>query len=163
MAGIDENQPGDLLRVGGRVEADDDAAKGMADQHIGSRNASAVNEGVEVGHGVCRGARHRHGVAAAGVVSIKRGPRTIIGADARERGDAGEDRHLAPASDSSAIVSQTSALSPVTSLEQNRRAPVAAALQPEPATTTDVDEAGEVTAGRGRAMAPPGWRTGPGP
>ena len=52
MAGIDENQPGDLIRVGGRVEADDDAAKGMADQHIGSRNASAVNEGVEVGHGV---------------------------------------------------------------------------------------------------------------
>ena len=61
VCGINEDQPDDLVRVGAGVEASDQAAEGVAGQHVRPRDCGRGQQGMQVSDDVARGARHRHG------------------------------------------------------------------------------------------------------
>jgi hypothetical protein len=76
--------------VGGGVQAHDDAAKGVANQHIRPWNAGGVQESVKVGDEVSHGARLRNRVATAAAVRGEQRAGSIVGTDASERRDTGK-------------------------------------------------------------------------
>ena len=49
VRGIDEDQPHDLIRVGGGIEAGNEAAEGMTGQHVGTGNRGRGQQRVQVG------------------------------------------------------------------------------------------------------------------
>ena len=61
---VDEDQPGDLIRVGGGVEADDDAAHGVADQDVGAGTPAARRR-------ACRSATASAAVRGIGAGSLR--------------------------------------------------------------------------------------------
>ena len=87
MQGIDEDEPGDVLRMRARERADDEAAEGMSDQDIRRRHVSAVEKMSQLADERRHRARARRRLAP-------RKPGAIVAAHAR---GARDDRlHAAP-------------------------------------------------------------------
>ena len=94
VRGIDEDQPHHLIRVGGGIEAGDQAAEGMAGQHVRTGNRGRGQQRVQVSDDVARGARHGHGITAAAVIEVEDRARAVVGADAGEGGHSRQHRGL---------------------------------------------------------------------
>ena len=89
MRGIDEDQPHDVVRVGGGIEAGDQAAEGMAGQHVGTGDRGRGQQRVQVSDHVARVAGHGHGIAATAVFEVEDRARAVVGTDPSEGGHPG--------------------------------------------------------------------------
>ena len=81
---IDVHQSTHVGRVDRRVHPDQQAAPGMADEHVGRLQADLAEQGVEPFSDVPRGRRESVRVRAADACPI-------VGDDCREAGDVGQD------------------------------------------------------------------------
>jgi hypothetical protein len=109
-----------------------------------------MEQSMEVGDHIRGGAGLRDGVAAAeahvAFVPMDAGdrPRPVVGADAGEAGNGGQ-HHLPAAGGVGAIPAPVVAPSLAARFEHDGGAAGTATFQIQPATTADVDEAGEIT------------------
>ena len=79
MHGIDEHEPGDLVTMPLREQPHQQAAEGMADQHVRRRQLGTVQQRMQVGDELGRAARRDGRIARAA-------PCAVVAADARVRG-----------------------------------------------------------------------------
>ena len=78
-AGIDEDHAGDLVGVGAGVEADEEPADRMGHEHVRPGLTGGLQQRMEVGDHIARGARLRRRIAA-GAVLVVDGPRAVVDA-----------------------------------------------------------------------------------
>jgi hypothetical protein len=93
---VNQDEPDDLTGVDTDVEPDEESAQRVASQDVGTGDACGVKQSVEVGNRVRGGPRLGDGVTAAWADVVFEGryrPRSIVGANASEAGDAGQNHH----------------------------------------------------------------------
>ena len=109
----------------------------MADQHVGSGDIRGLEQGMEVVDRLGRGARHRYRVAPAWqqpVLDDRGRSRPVVGADAGEGGDAGEN-HRARRLRLDQVVAPEVGTGAEARLQHHGRTALSGALQVEPAAT----------------------------
>jgi hypothetical protein len=144
--GVNEDEPDDLTGVGADVEPDEEAAQRVASQDIGTGDACGVKQSVEVGNGVRGGSGLGDGVTAAWADVVFEGryrPRSIVGTNASEGGDARED-HYPRGAQLVEVFAPDPCRTAVTGFKHDRGTARTPALKVQLATVVDVDEAGEV-------------------
>ena len=122
-----------------RVEARDHAAKRVPGQHEGAGGAGRPQQGVEVANDVPSRAGHCDRVASAQRVGEREGARAVIGADAGETCDGGQDRPPRPDRGLGPDRPEVAGAG----FEHHRRTPAAATFEVEPATAANRDAASE--------------------
>src|SRR5690349_4248331 len=143
MSSVDENETCDVVRVGDRVEANHQAAKGMPCQDIRTRYISRNQQAMQVLDNLSRGTRHGDRVATAVMLMIEDGPGTVIGTDTGEGSYTGEDCRPCVARRESSRVPGLAIVSSAC-LEDDRGTASATAFQVEPAPVANVDQSRKV-------------------
>ena len=137
--GVDEHHSVDVLRVGHRIEPDDQPPVGVPDDHERRFDLCGADQRMEVGDRVGNGDRHRHRVAAAGAVIGERRSRAVIGTDPRELRDIGEDGR---------VVRPFVGGGPPAGHNEDGGRSRSAALEVHLPAAANVDRAGEIAVGR---------------
>ena len=165
--GVDRDEPGDLPRVCGRVEAGDQAAEGVSDQQVGTGDSRGAQQRVQVGDRAARGHWLRDRIAAARSAVQQAVVRAIVRADAGEPGDASHHRRPPYGQVESRkevrhqgfLIFDPGFFAPdvgrvaVPRYEDHRGPSAAATLEVDLATTANLDAAGEVAALRSGRLA----------
>jgi hypothetical protein len=89
VGSVEEHEPVDGVRVGGRMEANEKTTDRMTNEHHGLAEARRLDQRAEIIGDIPAGARGRSGVAGAG-----QDVRTVAAADARESRTAATGQHL---------------------------------------------------------------------
>jgi hypothetical protein len=139
---VDENETGDLLWRGSRIQVGNQTTVGVSDQHERCSFVRCAEQGMQIHDRLCSRRRLPHRVTSARLLADRRS-RTIVGANPRNIGHSGIDRRRRSLRAGPIVGGRLEAGD-----QNDRRCPSAAALKVHPAATVDVDETGDV--GRSR-------------